>query len=51
VVRDTLSSAANDAKVARRRGRGLMDGEATGHYAGKRLVTRDLDTRSVRKPR
>jgi hypothetical protein len=29
-VRDTLSSAANDARVARPRGVGLMSSEATG---------------------
>jgi len=33
VVRDTFSSAANDARVARRRGVGLMTSEATWRYA------------------
>jgi UPF0271 protein len=34
-----LSSAANDARVARRRGSGLMDCEVTGTWAGQRLFT------------
>jgi hypothetical protein len=40
VVRETLSSAANDARVARRRGVGLTLGEATAHL---RLRLRGFD--------
>lgn len=40
VVRETLSSAANDARVARRRGVGLTFGDAT---ADPRLRVRDFD--------
>jgi hypothetical protein len=43
VVRETLSSAASDARVARRRGMGLMFCEATGHCAGKRVVAGFFD--------
>ena len=40
VVRDTLSSSANDARVARRRGVGLTFGEATA-LPGVRLAGAD----------
>ena len=35
VVRETLSSAASDASVARRRGNGLMICEVTGHFSAE----------------
>jgi hypothetical protein len=36
VVRETLSSAANEARVARRRGVDLMPCDATGHFGQSR---------------